>query len=53
MHCVLEQAVKLGLANQNMSYASIPPKGSSKEMKILDENQVIQLLVAAYNTHFL
>ena len=50
LHSALEQAVKMGLANRNVSHGAIPPKMPIKEMKILDESQVSQLLVAAHGT---
>jgi integrase len=50
LHSALQQAVKVGLANRNATDAAIPPKPPSKEMKILEENQVSQMLVAVQGT---
>ena len=50
LHSALEQAVKMGLANRNVSHGTIPPKQPLKEIKILDESQASQLLVAAHGT---
>ena len=50
MHSALEQAVKAGLANRNVTDAAIAPSVPSKEMKILDESQVSQLLLTARDT---
>ena len=50
LHSALEQAVKMGIANRNVSGGTIPPKRPTKEMNILDESQVSQLLVAAHGT---
>jgi integrase len=47
LHSALEQAVKVGLANRNATDAAFPPKPPSKEMKVLEESQVSQMLVAA------
>jgi integrase len=47
LHGALEQAVKAGLVNRNVSNAVIPPSEPAKEMSILDESQVSQLLIAA------
>jgi integrase len=47
LHSALGQAVKVGLANRNATDAALPPKPPSKEMKILEESQVSQMLVAA------
>jgi integrase len=50
LHSALEQAVKAGLATQNVTDAVIPPSEPAKEMNVLDENQVSQFLVAARDT---
>ncbi len=47
LHSALGQAVKVGLANRNTTDAAIPPKVPAKEMKILDESQVRQMLITA------
>jgi integrase len=50
LHTALEHAIRLGLVNRNVTNATIPPKEPAKEMKILDESQISQLLVAAIGT---
>jgi integrase len=52
LHSALEQAVKSGLAHRNVTDPAIPPKEPNKEMKILDESQVSQLLVTAHGTRY-
>jgi integrase len=47
LHGALEQAVKAGLAIRNVTDAAIPPSEPNREMKILDESQVSQLLITA------
>jgi integrase len=47
LHGAIEQAVKVGLINRNVIDAAIPPREPATEMKILDESQVSQLLIAA------
>lgn len=46
LHTALERAVRTGLINRNPATHAIPPKEPSNEMKILNESQVSQLLVA-------
>lgn len=46
LHSALVQAVKMGMIPRNPANAVMQPKEPSKEMKILDENQVSQLLVS-------
>lgn len=46
LHSALEQAVKTGLAIRNATDAVIPPSDPAREMKILVESQVSQLLIA-------
>ena len=41
----LNHAVRLGLLNRNPTYAVVPPKPPSKEMKTLDENQIQTFLI--------
>lgn len=43
----LNQAVKLGLLGQNPASVTTPPKPKKREMKILDQSQVHQLILAA------
>jgi integrase len=50
LHSAIEHAIKLGLANHNAIDAAQPPKPPSKEMKVLEESQVSQMLVAARGT---
>ncbi len=52
LHSALEQAVKVGLATRNVTHAAIPPKPPVKEMAILEESQISQLLVAAKGGRF-
>lgn len=47
LHSALGYALKAGLINRNVTDAVIPPKAPAKEMKILDESQVSQMLIAA------
>lgn len=47
IHRSLTQAVKLGLVGRNPDDATTPPKPKNKEIKILDQGQVHQLLIAA------
>lgn len=49
LHSALTQAVKMGTIPRNPADAVMQPKEPSKEMKILDENQVSQLLVSVSN----
>ena len=46
IHRSLTQAVKLGLMGRNPDNATTPPKPINKEIKILDQGQVHQLLIA-------
>ena len=46
LHSALVQAVKMGTIPRNPADAVMQPTEPSKEMKILDENQVSQLLVS-------
>ncbi len=47
IHRSLNQAIKLGLIGRNPDDATTPPKPKNKEIKILDQGQVHQLLIAA------
>jgi integrase len=47
LHRALVHAVKLGILPRNPAEATMPPKPKRKEMKFLDENQALQLLIAA------
>jgi len=47
LHSALEHAVKMGVIGRNPTDATTPPRPEEKEMKFLDENQVIRLLLAA------
>lgn len=47
LHSALEQSVKVGLSIRNATNGAIPPKPPVKEMAILEESQVSQMLVAA------
>lgn len=47
LHCALNHALKLGIIYRNPSDAIYKPKAIKNEMKILDENQVRSLLLAA------
>jgi len=46
LHSALEHATKLGIVYRNPARLVQPPKEPATEMKILDESQVSQLLVA-------
>jgi integrase len=48
LHSALERAVRMGWVIQNACKWAILPKSPPKEMMILDESQVSQLLVAAH-----
>jgi integrase len=50
LHSALEQAVKVGYASRNVTDAAVPPRPPTEEMKVLEESQVSQLLVAAKDT---
>ncbi len=47
LHSALSHAVKTGILGQNPASATIPPVPPTREMDILDEIQVNQLLIAA------
>jgi integrase len=47
LHSALSHAVKTGILGQNPASATIPPVPRTREMDILDELQVNQLLIAA------
>ena len=47
LHSALSYAVRTGLLTRNPAAPTMPPKGPPKEMKIYDESQVSQMLVAA------
>ena len=47
LHSALGQAVKTGMAIRNAADATIPPRAPAREMRILDESQVSQLLITA------
>jgi integrase len=47
LHSAFEKALKLGILGRNPVDATTPPRVESKEMRIYDENQVNQLLLAA------
>ena len=47
LHSALAHAVKTGVIGRNPAGLTMPPKEPSKEMKILDESQVSQMLVEA------
>ncbi|HSF82485.1 MAG TPA: site-specific integrase, partial [Anaerolineales bacterium] len=47
LHSALGYALRAGLVNRNVTDAAIPPKAPAKEMKIIDESQVSQMLIAA------
>lgn len=50
LHAALKQAVKLGLASHNPTDGARPPRAPAEEMKILNESQASQLLLAANGT---
>lgn len=47
LHCALEKAVRLGLIIRNPAHGATLPQYRYPEMKVLDEMQVTQLLIAA------
>ena len=47
LHSALEQSVKVGLSTRNATNGAMPPKPPTKEMDILEESQVSQMLVAS------
>ena len=47
LHSAFSQAVKMGIIHRNPTSATIPPKMTEKEMQILDDSQVSQMLIAA------
>jgi integrase len=50
LHCALQQAVKLRIIPQNPSSLVDPPRKPTREMSILTESQISQMLVTA-KTH--
>jgi integrase len=52
LHSALAYAVDTGLIPRNPVAATIPPKEPAKEMRILDESQVSQMLLAAKGSRF-
>ncbi len=46
LHSALQQAVRLGIINRNPADIAHPPKEPTKEMKILDESQISQLMIS-------
>jgi integrase len=50
LHVALEKAVRLGLLTRNPVDGATPPRNDQGEMLILDEEQVIQFLIAARGT---
>lgn len=47
LHSAFSHAVKTGLLTRNPASPAMPPKSPPREMKIYDENQVSQMLLAA------
>jgi integrase len=47
LHSALNQAMKMGIIPRNPVSATIPPRAKAKEMKILDDSQVSQMLITA------
>jgi integrase len=52
LHSALTQAVKLGIISRNPASNTMPPKEPTSEMRILDENQVSLMLIAAKDTRW-
>jgi len=50
LHSALGQAVRTGIIVRNPVTSTMPPKEPAEEMKILDESQASQLLIAAQNS---
>lgn len=50
LHSALKLAVRSGLTHRNVTELVMPPKEPYREMKILNESQIGQLLATAYNT---
>ena len=48
LHSALAQAEKMGMISHNPVSATQPPKGPAREMAILNESQVSQLLIALH-----
>ena len=47
IHSALNQAIKTGILNRNPATVTVKPREPEKEMKILEESQVSQMLIAA------
>ena len=47
LHGAFAQAVKMGIIPRNPASATIPPRSPEKEMQILDDSQVSQMLINA------
>jgi len=52
LHSALEEAVKNGMLGRNPAHGATVPRLKHKEMKILNEQQVGQFLVAASNSRY-
>jgi integrase len=52
LHRAMVMAEKQGLIGRNPASAVIPPKVVKKEMKILDESQAMQFLIAAHGDRY-
>ena len=52
LHSALTHAEKMGIINRNPASQTMRPKEPVREMSILDENQVNQLMIAAKNTRW-
>ena len=52
LHSALTQAVKLGIISRNPASNTMPPKEPTREMRILDESQVSQLLISARDIYW-
>jgi len=52
LHRSLGKAVRYGLLMVNPAHGSTLPKYQHAEMRVLDESQVVQFLVAAHGSHY-
>lgn len=50
LHSSLERAVRLGIVNVNPAHLAVQPKPPDQEMKILEKNQISQMLIASQNS---
>jgi len=50
LHCALEKAVKNNLLLRNPAHGANLPRANQPEMKVFDEGQITQFLIASHNT---